>query len=285
MASGENLMNHLMRFDDLCVRLSAVGKTITESEKLVILLGSLPPEYDGMIKIIEAHESVTLLDAKEMLRREFESIKKRDRQEQAFRADAQGSRRGRVRHGAGRSGGERAQEARGQRGRGQQQYRQRKDERFNGRCFECNKVGHMRAECHRQSKESGGIGGEFVFSVSSDTRATCWLLASGASSHMSFDRGEFCEFRVLASAMTVTVASGERLRVSGIGSVRFAIGVSQTVKLTDVLFVPELDRKLLSIPLLVAKGAEVLFREYHCDIRFGGRLIARVHKEGKLYPW
>ncbi|KAE9320320.1 hypothetical protein PF008_g18063 [Phytophthora fragariae] len=259
MASGENLMDHLMRFEDLCVRLSAVGETITESEKLVILLRSLPPEYDGMIKIIEAHGSVTLLEAKEMLRREFETIKKRDRQEGAFRADAQDSRRGRVRSGTGRSGGERAQDARGRRGGSQQQNRQRKDKGFKGRCFECNKVGHKRAECPQERKESGGIGGEFVFSVSSDTRTTCWLLDSGASSHMSFDRGEFCEFRALESAMTVTVASGERLRVAGIGSVCFAIGASQTVKLTDVLFVPELDRKLLSIPSLVAKGAEVLF--------------------------
>ncbi|KAE9329800.1 hypothetical protein PR003_g15469 [Phytophthora rubi] len=95
-------------------------------------------------------------------------------------------------------------------------------------------------------------------------------VVSGARSRMSFDRGEFCEFRALESAMTVTVASGERLRVSGIGSVCFAIGASQTVKLTDVLFVPELDRKLLSVPSLVAKGGEVLFQDGDCDIRFGG---------------
>ncbi|GMF42598.1 unnamed protein product [Phytophthora fragariaefolia] len=83
--------------------------------------------------------------------------------------------------------------------------------------------------------------------------------------------------------MTVIVTSGERLRVSGIGSVCFAIGESQTEKLTDVLFVPELDLMLRSIPSLVAKGAEVLFQDDPYDIRFGGRLIARVHKEGKLF--
>ncbi|KAK1941373.1 Retrovirus-related Pol polyprotein from transposon TNT 1-94 [Phytophthora citrophthora] len=64
MAPGENLMDHLMQFEDLCLRLTGVGETVTDDEKLVILLGSLPAEYDGMIKLIEAHGSVTLLDAK-----------------------------------------------------------------------------------------------------------------------------------------------------------------------------------------------------------------------------
>ncbi|GMF51237.1 unnamed protein product [Phytophthora fragariaefolia] len=153
MASGENLMDHLMRFEDLCVRLSAVGEAITESEKVVILLGSLPPEYDGMIQIIEAHGSVTLLDAKEMLWREFETIKKRDRHEGAFRSDADDSRCGGVRTGAGRSGGERARDARGRRGGDQQQNRQRKDNGDQRELLECNKVG--RNTLSRESSLAG----------------------------------------------------------------------------------------------------------------------------------
>ncbi|GMF39027.1 unnamed protein product [Phytophthora fragariaefolia] len=39
-----------------------------------------------MVRIIEAHDKVTLLDAKETLRREFEVIKKREEKEQAFKA-------------------------------------------------------------------------------------------------------------------------------------------------------------------------------------------------------
>ncbi|POM62824.1 polyprotein [Phytophthora palmivora] len=173
------------------------GFEMAPGEKLVILLGSLPAEYDGMIKIIEAHGSVTLLDAKEMLRREFETIKKRERQEEVFKA---------VAHGAHRAG--------------------------------------------------DGNTGEFVFSVSGNDRSACWLLDSGASSHMSFDRDGFCEYRTLDSMMTVTVANGQKLQVRGVGSVRFSIGGSQMVKLTDVLFVPQLDRKLLSIASLIAKGAD-----------------------------
>ncbi|KAE8886212.1 hypothetical protein PF005_g15403 [Phytophthora fragariae] len=64
MTSGTDLMDHLLKFDDLCLRLSAVGDKLNDDEKLVILLGSLSSEYDTMLKIIEAHSSVTLMDAK-----------------------------------------------------------------------------------------------------------------------------------------------------------------------------------------------------------------------------
>ncbi|KAE9040709.1 hypothetical protein PR003_g4256 [Phytophthora rubi] len=70
LGAGEDLMTLIVRFHDLCARLAAVGETMPEDEKLVILLGRLPPEYDAMVRIIEAHDKVTLLDAKEMLRRE-----------------------------------------------------------------------------------------------------------------------------------------------------------------------------------------------------------------------
>ncbi|GMF82113.1 unnamed protein product [Phytophthora fragariaefolia] len=70
LSSGGDLMGHIVRFDDICSRLAAVGEIMSEDEKVVILLGSLPQEYDAMVRIIEASERVTLLDAKEMLRPE-----------------------------------------------------------------------------------------------------------------------------------------------------------------------------------------------------------------------
>ncbi|KAF4035915.1 hypothetical protein GN244_ATG12058 [Phytophthora infestans] len=48
-----------------------------------------------MVKIIEAHSSVTLIDAKEMLRRGFETLRKRAKQEEAFNAVSQDAHVGR----------------------------------------------------------------------------------------------------------------------------------------------------------------------------------------------
>ena len=74
-------MNHLMRFDELSLNLVSVGQTIGDDEKFVIFLKSLPEEYDMMVRIIEATCGVTLMGAKEMLRREYETLQKCDDKE------------------------------------------------------------------------------------------------------------------------------------------------------------------------------------------------------------
>ena len=94
LEEGGNLMNHLMQFDELCLKLVAVGETIGDNEKLVILLGSLPQEYDMLIPIIEATSGVTLMGAKEMLRREYETLQKRDEKEMAFKTIGRKGHRG-----------------------------------------------------------------------------------------------------------------------------------------------------------------------------------------------
>uniref|UniRef100_A0AAV1USC1 Uncharacterized protein n=1 Tax=Peronospora matthiolae TaxID=2874970 RepID=A0AAV1USC1_9STRA len=72
-------MDHLLKFDELCLKLRAAGDSMDDDEKLVLLLGSLSSEIDDMVRIIEAHSNVTLLDAKEMLRREYDTLQKRDK--------------------------------------------------------------------------------------------------------------------------------------------------------------------------------------------------------------
>ena len=60
-----------------------------DDEKLILVLGNLSSEYDDMVRIIEAHSKVTLLDAKEMLRREYDTLRRRDKKKTAFKAHFQ----------------------------------------------------------------------------------------------------------------------------------------------------------------------------------------------------
>ena len=75
METGTNLMDHLLKFDELCLKLRAAGdSTDDDDEKLVLLLGSLSSDYDDMVRIIAADSIASLLDAKEMLRREHDTL-------------------------------------------------------------------------------------------------------------------------------------------------------------------------------------------------------------------
>lgn len=77
LGQGEDLITHTVHFSVLCSRLAAVGEAISEDERLVILFGSLPQEYDYMAHIIEAHGKITLLDANEMASRVWPKIEVR----------------------------------------------------------------------------------------------------------------------------------------------------------------------------------------------------------------
>lgn len=274
LEQGGNLMEHLLRFDELYIKLAAAGEAFGDDEKLVILLGSLPQEYDMMIRIIEATNGVTLLAAKEMLRREYETLQKRETKETAFKAaprSRQGFPRGGNRRAARPTGGKNG----GQNGGGQ----------FKGRCYNCKQQGHKKDDCPRLKMKTGD---EFVFSATTalreDDRAT-WLLDSGASSHMTGDFGDFMEYADLSAPLSVTVANGQRLEVKGRGSVRFLLDSGSTVKLSNVLYVPRLDSKLVSVPALTARGVVVQFEHRRALITVNESVVATIPKVGKLFSW
>ena len=70
LAKGGSIMDHFLRFDELCMTMQAVGQEISPDEHLVILFGSLTRDYDPIVEIIENMPGMTLFHAKEMLRRE-----------------------------------------------------------------------------------------------------------------------------------------------------------------------------------------------------------------------
>ncbi|TYZ68384.1 hypothetical protein PybrP1_005644 [[Pythium] brassicae (nom. inval.)] len=140
---------------------------------------------------------------------------------------------------------------------------------FMGKCFECGQRGHKRDQCKRKMNHSGGD--QFVFSVSSraDYERTCFL-----------DSGFL---KPTEGRLDVFVANGARLEVRGVGDVRFGVGGGKTVVVTGVLYVPELDHKLLSVPTLAAKGAQVEFQPDSCVIKRNGEVVVRGERASKLY--
>jgi hypothetical protein len=55
--------------------------------------------------------------------------------------------------------------------------------------------------------------------------------------------------------------------------------------MSKVVYVPSLDRKLLSIPALTAKGMDILFDGDGCMIQSKGKVVSRVRKTGVMYVW
>nr|CCA17332.1 putative polyprotein [Albugo laibachii Nc14] len=74
LVKNGDIMHQFQNFDNLCLSMEALDDGIREDEKLAILLRSLLDEYDQISKIIGNIQEIDVLQAKEMLRREFEGL-------------------------------------------------------------------------------------------------------------------------------------------------------------------------------------------------------------------
>ena len=97
---------------------------------------------------------------------------------------------------------------------------------------------------------------------------------------MTPDRGPFVN--MIMTRTWVTVASGQEIVSSERGDVIIKLDDEQ-VRMTDVLFVPELDANLLSIKALQAKGMTIKFGLGIVEITRDNQLIATGSLVDKMY--
>ena len=121
MEKGGNALEHLMKFEEICTRMAAIGDNLNQDEQIILLLGSLSDEYDSIVKIIENIPNMDMLQAKEMIQREYESLQRKESGEIALKATKQQFRKER---------------------QGNHKQRDRAAQKFNGKCFGCERTGH-----------------------------------------------------------------------------------------------------------------------------------------------
>ena len=68
------MAQHLDAFDELVVGLQTLGEVVDEVRQLVVLLSSLPSEYDMISSIVENDKDVSLTEVKEKLLKEHERL-------------------------------------------------------------------------------------------------------------------------------------------------------------------------------------------------------------------
>ncbi|KAJ0392280.1 hypothetical protein ATCC90586_011623 [Pythium insidiosum] len=265
MEEGSNMASHLDRFDELVLSMEAVGDKMDEARQLTILLGSLPQEYETLVTIIENSSSVSMVDVKEKLLKEYEKRQQQESTEGAFRARHHQQKNGPTdMHQQGTYNG----------GKKKKKYG------FKGKCHRCNKVGHKAFECRSKPRET--TENETAFAAYND-QSQGWLLDSGASSHMTPSREDYVEYEKLVTPIIVKIADGASMKATGRGSVRFRCGNGEIVTVKDVLHIPTLDRRLLSIPKVTQRGLDVKFGATHCSIWKEDKLVISAKRNGNAY--
>ena len=102
---------------------------------------------------------------------------------------------------------------------------------------------------------------------------------------MTDGKRKFVEYEDLITPIYITVANGQHLKAQGTGAVRFTLDNGRTVKLTEVLHVPGLDKKLVSVAALAARGVLVQFKRDQAVLMSDNVTVPMIKRVGKLFAW
>ncbi|OWY97687.1 LOW QUALITY PROTEIN: polyprotein [Phytophthora megakarya] len=94
-------------------------------------------------------------------------------------------------------------------------------------------------------------------------------------------REDLFTFEGMVSGIEVTIADGNRLRVAGKGTVKLTGVYCKRIKMMEVLCIPGLERRLLSVGKLAEHGLTVEFQRSSCTIWGATSAIARERKSGR----
>jgi hypothetical protein len=114
-----------------------------------------------------------------------------------------------------------------------------------------------------------------------------WLIDSGATCHMTGARELFESFTTSNSDMHADLGVATKHAVKGSGTMPFQMESGGVLRVTNVLWVPELKSSVLSVSTIEKKGYEVLFRDGHALIMPKGsssdKAIVFGVRESNLY--
>ena len=193
---------------------------------------------------------------------------------------------------------------RGHRGRGRGRGNQTRN-----RCYQCNKFGNFGRDCpegtgsgaranaadanYRYEDEEAedivccGFTTLVADSGLSGPAESDWILDSGASCHMSNDQNKMCKIQK-AEIRRVTVANSEKLPVELKGEIILPIDTSEgskKVRLSNVLYVPNLSSNLVSVGTITDQGYDILFKQNECLVfdKNNKTVLKGVKTEKKVY--
>ena len=113
-----------------------------------------------------------------------------------------------------------------------------------------------------------------------------WIIDSGATQHMTFERNTLEDYIEFKQPSVVNLGDNRSIFAYGKGTYHIKAVVNgklQKIALRDVLYLPELDKNLLSVRAMVKLGAVVSFENDLCKITRNSKLLAVGVIRGKLY--
>lgn len=304
-ATGEPVSKYLARASAIKDELSVTGHKVEDDDLVTSILAGLPSEYDTMVEILTAGESISDLST---LLAKLLSVEQRNQSRTAVQDNAAyyAKRFEKPKVNSGYTTDDRA-------------------------CYYCGKKGHLQAECHKKARDNRGRGemhsrgmhlqrqpkqplamavqrhprqpvalavqpqpqpvalaAPRFASVPQSESNPEWILDSGATRHISKDDKSMINVKPVQDDISVTFGNGARAAAKAIGDIEFVAyvsntGRSQLIRLENVLYVPEATHNLVSVQSIINHGKQVLFGPDKASISRSGQVFAEAIWSGSVY--
>ena len=277
---GTTLSDHITNFNQLITDLMNLDVTFEDEDLALMLLGSLPEEFEHLeTTLLHGKAEVSLSEVSSALY-SYE-LRRKDKQNSRDGAAEALVTRGRSQN-----------QRKGTRRRSKSRARLSKDE-----CAFCREKGHWKKDCPklkgRPDKEKAVAdsnvsecidqNSDFSLAVMPTGHSSTWLLDSGCSHHMTSNREWFFDFKEKEGGVVYT-ADETTLATNGVGSIRLRNQDGSIRILTDVRYVPELKKNLISVGVLESMGYKVSAYNGVMKIISGALVLVKgIRKNNNLY--
>ena len=298
------MTEHINKLKTISEHLEALDDAVLEKDLVMILISSLPEDYNNLITTLETlpEEKLTWDYVRDRVITEFER-KNEQKSKSKGPEDALFTK-----------GGYRKNSNFSNRNMNRNEGKDEKDKKFP--CHYCQETGHYIKDCPKKKKDlenkenedqdanfcNGGCSNkeesendfcpEFVLALhveECEEKEKQWLLDSGCSKHLTGEKDDlvdYKEFEENDKAQYVTLADKSVVKAQGKGKLNLYLkderGKKVPVTFHDVLYVPSMTR-LISIGQLTLRGAEVSFKKNSVELKISGRKFVIGSRIGKLF--
>lgn len=245
LASGESVKGHIGKLRSIVSKLSTISVVISDDQYVIILLRSLPQEFDQLVVTLENLENLKIEDVHARIIREEERRKSKIDNSQSTALQSH------VKH---------------------------HPMRKTFKCYYCNKPGHKMAQCRRKKYDdqrkqrtnvptSSDEKQSYAMIATTNNRSEEWFVDSGASYHITGNEKLLQKESIKKIApVSILLGNGTKVQACETGTVKMIIEDDTILELQEVLLCPEMSSNLLSVLRIQEKGYKVIFESNICEV-------------------